>query len=550
MKTEICFKDEALKKILTGVHKLAEAVGSTLGPGGRNVIYEQYGWPYVTKDGVTVARSINLVDKHEAIGAQMVKDVASKTCDNAGDGTTTATVLADGILKAGAKALSTGINPIDLQRGIDSAVTNIIDYINSNIKVNINDNEKVIKEIATLSANWDENIGGVVAEAISKVGIDGTVQVVDPKTGGIETTLKLIRGIKFDRGYTSPYYITDDAKQCVDFKDPYILLVNGSIDKASQIMEIIRQANKNNANLVIIADDYSAEVTQTLVLNKVRGKLNIATIKAPWYRDMRTSTMEDLAVYFNTRYFNIAHDDFDSISLKDMGRCEKCLVTATNTTFMEGAGSKTDIAERIEMLKSLKSNDDIDDTMKGNLDIRIKQLCACVAIINIGARTEVESQEKMDRIDDALSATRAAVKEGIVPGGVYAYLKAVNSNDFKKYMSQFTVSDARFIGANIIKSAVTDLFKKLLINAGLEDDAGVIMKQIIKSKKKNYGYDVKNRKMCDLRAAGIVDPWLVCKQALLNASSVSGLILTSDAVITQIPEEVKASQTPEIPSLL
>lgn len=484
MKTEICFKDEALKKILTGVHKLAEAVGSTLGPGGRNVIYEQYGWPYVTKDGVTVARSINLVDKHEAIGAQMVKDVASKTCDNAGDGTTTATVLADGILKAGAKALSTGINPIDLHRGIDSAVTNIIDYINSNIKVNINDNEKVIKEIATLSANWDENIGGVVAEAISKVGIDGTVQVVDPKTGGIETTLKLIRGIKFDRGYTSPYYITDDAKQCVDFKDPYILLVNGSIDKASQIMEIIRQANKNNANLVIIADDYSAEVTQTLVLNKVRGKLNIATIKAPWYRDMRTSTMEDLAVYFNTRYFNIAHDDFDSISLKDMGRCEKCLITATNTTFMEGAGSKTDIAERIEMLKSLKINDDIDDTMKGNLDIRIKQLCACVAIINIGARTEVESQEKMDRIDDALSATRAAVKEGIVPGGVYAYLKAVNSNEFKKYMSQFTVSDARFVGANIIKSAVTDLFKKLLVNAGLEDDAGVIMKQIIKSKRK------------------------------------------------------------------
>lgn len=549
MKTEIYFKEEAMKKILDGVHKLSSAVGSTLGPGGRNVIYEQYGWPYVTKDGVTVARSINLVDKHEAIGAQMVKDVASKTCDKAGDGTTTATLLADGILSAGFKVLSTGINPIDLQRGIDSAVTEIIKYIDDNIRVIVDTDSAVIKEIATVSANWDENIGTVVADAISNVGIDGTVQVVDPKTGDISTKLKLISGIKFDRGYSSPYYINNEAKQCVEFKDPYILLLKGAVNKAKQIYELLAEGVKNNSDLVIVADEFSPEVIQTLAINKMRGKLNIATIKAPWYSDMRLSTMEDLAIYFNTKYYDVEQDDLDSLSFNDLGRCEKCIITATNTTFIKGAGAAEDIDNRISELKQLKEDDSITDTMRGNLDIRIKQLCACVAIINIGARTEVESQEKMDRIDDALSATRAAVKEGIVPGGVYAYLKAINSKQFKNYMKQFKYLDARYTGADIVRSAVIQLFKKLLTNAGVGDETGVIMDKIFKSNKENWGYDVKNRKMCDLRAAGVVDPWLVCKQALLNAASVAGLILTSDAVITQIPEKDDAKPEPEIPSL-
>lgn len=549
MKTEIHFKDDALKKILSGVNKLARAVGSTLGPGGRNVIYEQYGWPYVTKDGVTVARSIDLVDKHEAIGAQMVKDVASKTCDNAGDGTTTATVLAAGILNAGTKVVSTGMNPIDLQRGIDLAVAEVVKYIDDNIRESIEDDPKTIKEIATVSANWDDNIGGVVAEAIYKVGIDGSIQVVDPKTGGTETTLKLIRGIKFDRGYTTPYYITNEAKQCVEFEDPRILLVNGSVDKASMIMEILKQASKNNTKLVIVADDFSPEVIQTLVINKTRGKLNIATIKAPWYKDMRISTMEDLAVYFDTKYYDPTKDDFDQISLNELGSCEKCIINQTNSTFVEGAGSQEDVTARIEMLKNLKDSDDITDTMKGNLAKRIEQLCACVGIINVGSRTEVESKEKMDRIDDALSATRAAIKEGIVPGGVYSYLKAISSKEFKQYMSKFTYDDARYVGADIICSAVINLFKTLLSNAGNGDDSGVIMKEILKSKKKNWGYNVKTGKMCDLRDAGVVDPWLVCKQALLNAASVSGLILTTDAVITSIPEDKPSVVQQELPSL-
>lgn len=550
MKTEIHFKEEVLKKVLDGVHKLAKTVGSTLGPGGKNVVFENFGYPLVTKDGVTVARQINLLDKHENIGAQMVKQVANKTCENAGDGTTTATVLADAILTEGVKVLSTGLNPIAVKRGIDKAVDFITNYIDNNIRVQIEGDNKTIKEIATLSANWDDNIGSVVAEAISKVGIDGSIQVNDPKTGGNETTLKLISGVKFERGFTTPYYITDETKQLCSMDDPYILLVNGKIEKAQTIMGILGQASKNNANLVIIADDFSPEVTQTLVINKTRGKLNIVTLKSPWYKDMRTNTMEDMCVYFNTSYFDPATYDFDTIALKDLGRCKRAIVTSVNSTFIEGCGSKEAVDERIEILKKLKEDENTTDTARGNVDKRISQLKAAVAIITIGSNTEVESNEKRDRIDDALSATRAAVREGIVPGGTYSYLRAVSSKEFTKYMDSLGNFDPDRAGAVIIKGAVISLFKKLLSNAGKEDSAGEIMTKIFNSKQRNYGYDVKNDKMCDLIEAGVVDPWLVCKQALVNSASVSGLILTSDAIITTVKTEQAAPANGEaIPSL-
>lgn len=541
-----------IKSLINGVNILAEAVGSTLGPGGRNVIYKANGWPYVTKDGVTVARNITLADEFENIGVQLVKDVANRTCKDAGDGTTTATVLAASILKHGFKHIEHGVNPIDIQRGINKAVDIVINYIRDNIRREINGDIEKIKSIATVSANWDEEIGSIVGEAISKVGLDGAIH--RDRSYMTATRLELVEGINFDRGFdgTSPYFITDNAKRNCEFENPYILLYKGTMKSFRNLIPLLEQAMKNSAELLIIADNYEPDVLSSLIANKQNGKLKVAAIKAPHFAELRMDTMNDLALIYGTE---VVDEQFGTkilaqMSLNELGRCNKTIVDAKGSSFIGVNVERNIIDEHINKLKKQREGFDSDSQIYKNLSQRIAQLTGYIATIYIGGVTEVEYGEKYDRIDDALRATRSSIEEGIVPGGSYSYLKASNCEELIK-MEQDKTKLADSIGASIVRYAIGFPFFKMCRNAGINDlESFKPHTAIVDGPNDGVGFNIKTKKMENLWEAGVVDPFKVTRTALQNAASIAGLTLTSNVVIGDYPQLSEPSPpTTQPPSL-
>ena len=550
---DIRFGEDVIKQLIKGVNTLADAVGSTLGPGGRNVIYKHMGWPYITKDGVTVARNIELADEFENIGAQMVKEVANRTCKDAGDGTTTSTIIAQAILNEGFKYIISGINPIDIQRSINDSVKTIIDYIHDNIREEITDDEKLYN-IATVSANWDKEIGDIVGKAITTVGVRGTVHKEISNT--YETTLNLISGIQFDRGFggTSPYFVNNQTKNIIEMKNPYILLYKGTLGSVRNLMPLLEKLSKADngqpADFVIIADGYEPEVLSTLVANKNLGRLKPALIKAPHFGDFRIDTMNDLALMFNTTYFDEAFGDtpLAQMTLNKLGRCGKVVIGEKTSSFMEFPADKNLIDQRITEVESRRNERDIDAVTLANIDKRVAQLNGYVAIINIGGNSEVEVNEKYDRIDDAERATRAALEEGIVPGGSFAYIWAIASDEFIK--RRRSLNQVTRIGAEIVHKALCAPFRRLLANAGKEDEYATLKEAFYDwSIDESYGFDIKQDEFVDLMKAGVIDPYKVTRAALQNAASVAGLMLTSQVVIgdekQSKPEQIQ-NNTPNL----
>lgn len=544
---DIRFGSDVIKSLIKGVNILADAVGSTLGPGGRNVIFKHNDWPYITKDGVTVARNIELRDEFENIGAQMVKDVSNRTCKDAGDGTTTATVLASAILNEGFKHIERGVNPIDIQRGINKAVKVVIDYISENIRQDINDIEK-IKNIATVSANWDDEIGKFIGEAVAKVGLNGAVHIKEAKTN--TTTLEFIEGMNFNRGFngTSPYFITDEAKRCTEMISPYILLYKGELNSFRNLIPLLEQVMKNNAELVIVAHGYSPDVLSSLIANKQNGKIKVAAIKAPFFGDERHNTMNDMAIAYNTVYFDESFGEkpLTQLSLNELGKCDKVIIDNTNSSFFGINVERSIIDAHINKLVELKNRQDISDKDISALDERITRLNGYIATLYIGADSEIEFGEKYDRADDARRATKAAIEEGVVPGGSYAYIKALNAPDFMSLCRSENYGDS--IGANIVRVALMAPFKRLFFNIG-RDDYSVAINEILSKPLDGIGYNIKTNKFENLLDAGVVDPFKVARNALQNAASVAGLMLTSNVVIGDFPEKISANSTNNTPSL-
>ena len=544
---DIRFGSDVLKQIINGINILADAVGSTLGPGGRNVIYKYNDWPYVTKDGVTVARNINLQDEFQNIGVQMIKDVANRTCEDAGDGTTTSTILAQAILNEGFKHIERGVNPIDIQRGLNKAVDIVIDYIVKNIRQEIGNDSAKIKNIATVSANWDGEIGDFIGDAISKVGLNGAIHIKESKTG--KTYLDLKEGINFNRGFdgTSPYFIMDTIKHNTEMDNPYILLYKGELNSFRNLIPLLQQVMKANANLVIIAHGYSPDVLSSLIANKQQGKIKVAAIKAPYYGDLRHDTMNDLALIYNTIYLDESFGDkvLTQLSLDELGTCDKVIINAKNSSFIGTAIEREIVDNHISALNELKKSDTISTQYSEIIDSRINNLSGYVATVYIGASSDIELKEKCDRADDAKHATWAAIEEGIVPGGSYSYLKALSSPELIKLSKSNVLGDA--IGANILINALKAPIKKLLFNAGKSDFDSNIINKVIKSKL-NIGYNIKTNKFEDLIVSGVIDPFKVTRSALQNAASVAGLILTSSVVIGDIKEKLQLNKQ-ETPSL-
>lgn len=536
MKKEIKFGQDARGRILKGVETLARTVGSTLGPAGRNVIFDNFGFPLVTKDGVTVARQIEVEDKWENIGVQMVLQVANRTCYEAGDGTTTATVLAHAILKEGMRHLAGGMNAIDIQRSLDAAAKKAVAHIEENYRVEVGMDKKRIKEVATVSSNWDEETAGIVTEAVSAVGLDGSLEVVDGRS--YETTLKIVDGVRFDRGFLSPYFINRQDISSVVLTDPRILLFKGTLSDGNALIPMLEQVSKAQKGLVIVADNFDPEVLSMLVANKVRNTLKVVAIKSPWYGDMQMDTMEDLAILFGTSVVDVSFGSrsMQEYGMSDLGRCEKVIVNSKTTTFHGGAGDKSLVERRVAELKDLVADEGATDIARANAAIRIKQLMSKAAVISVGGASEVESNERKDRYDDAILATKAAIAEGIVPGGSYCYIKASDIMDDS-------------VGGQILRKALLSLFKKLMENAGMEEESGKYISLIKDSGKKNHGLDLKTMKMGDLMKMGVVDPWKVSKSALLNAVSVAGMMLTSDAVVSELGEAPVTNVVNPIPQM-
>lgn len=529
---KIYFDNSGQDYILDGVKKLAYAVGSTLGPGGRNVILENNGYPLTTKDGVTVANNIYFSDRLENIGAQMIKQAAQKTCLDAGDGTTTATILSCAILEEGKKYLLNGINPIDVSRNITKAVSVILDYIEKNILIkDIKDD--MLKHIAMVSSNWDDTLANIVYEAVKAVGKDGAINVIPSNDD--KTWLKLEKGIKFNRGYISSYFVNNKEKSIVEMDNPYIMLYRGELKDISNIMPILQSVHKENSNLVIVADKFSDNVISNIIQNIPRG-LKVSCMKAPWFKDMRVDTMNDLSIYLGTSYINgnsLTSDEMtlSTLSLSDLGRCEKFISSSDRSVFVGGKGDEENIKLKLKELNdNIKNNDAISDLTRENMKLRVKQLMGVMATINVGGATEIECSEKRDRIDDAIRAVQSAMEGGVVPGGSYALIKASNCTKLQKMMKKNDVSG---MAAKIIEKAIKAPFKLMMKNAGEEEMTDIIMNKITKSNKKNYGYNIKSKKLENLVAAGVLDPYKVTKSALINSSSIANSILTSLAVITE-----------------
>jgi chaperonin GroEL len=524
---KIIFGMDSREKLRKGIDTLADTVKVTLGPKGRNVVYEKsFGAPAITKDGVTVAKEIELKEPFENMGAQMVKEVASKTADVAGDGTTTATVLAQAIFREGNKYVTAGANPMELKRGLDKAVGIVIKDIQKKSK-SIKD-KKEIEQVATISANSDEVIGKQIADAMERVGQDGVITVEEAK--GMENELEIVEGMQFDRGYLSSYFITNSEKMEALLENPLILIYDKKISNMKSVLPLLEQVAKSGRSLLIIAEDIEGEALATLVVNKLRGTLNVVAIKAPGFGDRRKEMLEDIATITAGKL--ITEDiglKLEAIILDDLGKAKKVIVTKDNCTIVEGQGESSEIKARISQIKSQIENS-TSDYDKEKLQERLAKLAGGVAIIKVGAATETEMKEKKDRIEDALNATRAAVEEGIVMGGGMAFLRAQKEIDLSKFKGD------EKLGAQIIAKSLEEPLRIIVSNAGL--DAAVVINKV-KDEKDNIGFDARNAKYVDMVEAGIVDPAKVARTALQNAASISGLLLTTEAAISEIPEDKK-----------
>ena len=522
---QLKFDESARKALLEGVSLLAKAVKATLGPKGRNVVLDKkFGSPTVTKDGVTVAKEIDLEDPYENMGAQMVREVSSKTSDAAGDGTTTATVLAEAIFRDGLKHVTAGASPIAIQRGIQKAVDAAVAALDKAAKKVKSKDE--IKQVATVSANWDEEIGDIIADAMDKVGKDGTITVEEAKS--IETTLDVVEGMQFDKGYLSPYFATDtDSMEC-RLEDAYILIFEKKISSLKDMVPLLEKVAKTGKPMLIIAEDVEGEALATLVVNRIRGNLNIAAVKAPGFGDRRKAMLEDIAILTGGRC--ITEDlgiTLESVELSDLGRGKSIVVDKENTTIVEGSGKSSEIQARVNQIRR-QIEETTSDYDREKLQERLAKLAGGVAVINVGAATETEMKEKKARVEDALHATRAAVEEGIVPGGGVALLRTRSAVD------KLELEGDQQIGVDIIKSAIESPLRALAANAGLE---GAVIVQRVIDGKGNNGFNVATEKYEDLVKAGVVDPKKVTRTALQNAGSISGLLLTTECLITEIPEK-------------
>jgi chaperonin GroEL len=524
---QLIFDESARQSLLKGVNKLARAVTATLGPKGRNVVLDKkFGSPTVTKDGVTVAKEIELEDPFENMGAQMVREVASKTSDAAGDGTTTATVLAEAIFREGLKNVTAGASPISLQRGIQKAVDAAVEQL-SKISKRVKDKEE-IKQVATVSANWDTTIGEIIADAMDKVGKDGTITVEEAKS--IETTLDVVEGMQFDKGYLSPYFVTNAESMEARLDDPYILIFEKKISSLKDMLPLLEKVAKSSKPLLIIAEEVEGEALATLVVNKLRGTLQVCAVKAPGFGDRRKAMLEDIAILTGGRF--ISEDigiKLESVSLEDLGRAKSVVIDKENTTIVEGTGKSGDIQGRVNQIRRA-IEETTSDYDREKLQERLAKLAGGVAVINVGAATETEMKEKKARVEDALHATRAAVEEGIVAGGGVALLRCIAAIDAVK------LEGDEQIGVDIVKRAIEAPLRALTTNAGVE---GSIIVQEVKRRKSNDGYNVATGEFEDLVKAGVVDPKKVTRTALQNAASIAGLLLTTECLITELPEKEK-----------
>ncbi|ACI20456.1 chaperonin GroEL [Thermodesulfovibrio yellowstonii] len=531
---QLIFGDAARQSILKGVTLLTDAVKATLGPRGRNVVIERkFGSPNVTKDGVTVAKEIDLKEPFENMGAQLVREVASKTSDVAGDGTTTATVLAYAIYKEGLKYVSAGANSMDLKRGIDKAVEAVVEELKKISKPVVD--KKEIAQVGTISANNDVSIGELIAEAMDKVGKDGVITVEEAK--GMATTLDIVEGMQFDRGYISPYFITDPERlECI-LEDAFVLIHDKKISTMKDLLPILEQIARMGRPLLIIAEDVEGEALATLVVNKLRGVLQVCAVKAPGFGERRKAMLEDIAIL--TGGTVISEDiglKLENVKVEDLGKAKKIIIDKDNTTIVEGAGDPQKIQARIKQIK-VQIDETTSDYDREKLQERLAKLAGGVARINVGAATEAEMKEKKARVEDALNATRAAVEEGIVPGGGVALLrcqKALEKIKFENHDQQ--------LGAEIVKKALEEPIKQIIANAGVE--ATLIVEKVKENKNINYGYDAYAEKFVDMMEAGIIDPTKVTRTALQNAASVAGLMLTTEVLVAEIPEEEKKPPMP------
>ena len=519
------YDEEARKAILKGVNTLADAVKITLGPKGRNVILDRsYGAPMVTKDGVTVAKEIELEDKFENMGAQMVKEVASKTSDVAGDGTTTATILAQAIFREGVKSVAAGSNPMDVKRGIDKAVEVVVKELRKQSKPT--KDAKEIAQVGTISANNDATIGAIIAEAMEKVGKEGVITVEEAK--GLETTLDVVEGMQFDRGYLSPYFVTNAEKMEVELEDCLILIYEKKISSMKDLLPILEQIAKMGKPLLIIAEDIEGEALATLVVNKIRGTLHVAAVKAPGFGDRRKAMLEDLAILTGGKMISEEMGyKLENTKLEDLGRAKRINIDKDNTTIIDGAGDRASLQGRVKQIRA-QVEETTSDYDREKLQERLAKLVGGVAVIKVGAATETEMKEKKARVEDALNATRAAVEEGIVPGGGVAYLRALPA------LEKMKLEGDEAVGVCIVKKALEEPLKMIANNAGME---GSIVVEKVKEKKGAYGFNARTDKYEDMIAAGVIDPTKVTRFALQNAASVASLMLTTQCMVADKPEE-------------
>ena len=536
MAKEITFDTNARDRIKKGVDKLANAVKVTLGPKGRNVILEKkFGAPTVTKDGVSVAKEIELKDPVENMGAQLVKEVASKTADAAGDGTTTATVLAQAIYSHGIKNVAAGANPMDLKRGIDKAVIAVIEHLKKQSK-KLKDSSE-ISQVATISSNSDAEIGKMIATAMDKVGKDGVITVEEAK--GTETEVKTVEGMQFDRGYLSPYFVTNTEKMEVDLETPYVLIYDKKISSMKELLPILEQTAQTGKPLVIISEDVEGEALATLVVNKIRGSLRVAAVKAPGFGDRRKAMLEDIAILTGGKVISEETGmKLEDAKLEYLGKADKITIDKDNTTIINGAGKKSEIQGRVSQIKA-QIEVTTSDYDKEKLQERLAKLSGGVAILYIGAATEVEMKEKKDRVDDALHATRAAVQEGIVPGGGVAYIRAIDALKDLKELGLDNEDQAT--GVNIVRLSLEAPLRVIAENAGQE---GSVIVNKVRDGKKDFGYNARENKFENFFEAGIIDPTKVTRLALENAASIAGLLLTTEAVVSEIAEEKEGPSMP------
>jgi chaperonin GroEL len=524
---EVKFSVDARDRMLRGIDTLAHAVRVTLGPKGRNVVLDKsYGAPRITKDGVTVAKEIELEDKFENMGAQMVREVASKTSDQAGDGTTTATVLAHAIVREGAKAVAAGMNPMDLKRGVDLAVEAIVADLQKNSK-NVTSNEE-IAQVGTISSNGDVEIGRFIADAMKKVGNEGVITVEEAKS--LETELEVVEGMQFDRGYISPYFITNADKMRVDMEDPYILIYEKKLSGLQEMLPLLEAVVQTSKPLVIIAEDIEGEALATLVVNKLRGGLKVAAVKAPGFGDRRKAMLEDIAIL--TGGTMVSADlgiKLENVTIAMLGRAKKVTIDKENTTIVSGAGKKADIQGRIAQLKA-QIEETTSDYDREKLQERLAKLAGGVAVLRVGGATEIEVKERKDRVDDAMHATRAAVEEGILPGGGVALLRSIKALEKLKVHN-----DDQRTGVEIVKKAISWPARQIIINAG--EDGSVVVGKILEKDTYAYGYDAQSGEYVNMMSKGIIDPTKVVRAALQGAASVAGLLITTEAMVAELPKK-------------